>query len=108
MKLIYSLNVKTNMLSLNLRKTVCKAFFVPQDRAQTVSIGEIKILNVYTIKNVADYKKYSNNMYKKDIYYAHIYSHISYAIPIWGSMLSHTMTEKLFKLQKECVRLITN
>ena len=37
-----------------------------------------------------------------------MYSHISYAIAIWGSMLSHIMIEKLFKLQKEYVKLITN
>ena len=41
---------KANELSLNLRKTVCMAFFIPQDWAQTVSIGEIKIPNIYTTK----------------------------------------------------------
>ena len=41
---------KTNKLSLNLRKTVCMTFFIPQDWAQTLSTGEIKITNVYTIK----------------------------------------------------------
>ena len=39
---------KAKKLSLNLRKTVCMAFFVPQDQARTVSIREIKISNVYT------------------------------------------------------------
>ena len=41
---------KANKLSLNLRKTVYMAFFVPQDLAQTVTNGEIKIPNVYTTK----------------------------------------------------------
>ena len=41
---------KANKLSLNLRKTVCTVFFMPQDWAQTVRIGEIKIPNLYTTK----------------------------------------------------------
>ena len=50
----YELNLlfdwyKTNQLSLNLGKTVWMAFFIPQDWAQTVSIGEIKNPNVYAI-----------------------------------------------------------
>ena len=77
------------------------AFSIPQDWAQTVSIGEIKIPNVYTTKflgiQIDDQvnwkhhytvlynklklnkrmlqitKKYSNNFFKRDIYYAHIY-----------------------------------
>ena len=127
---------KANKLSFNLRKTVCMAFFVAQDGAQTVSIGEIKIANVYTTKFLGIHiddqlnwkhhytvlynrlklnkrmlqitKKYSNNFYKKRHLLCSIYSHISYAITIWVSMLSHTIIEKLFKLQKECVWLITN
>ena len=41
---------KANKLYLNLRKTVGMAFSIPQDWAQTVSIGEIKIPNMYTTK----------------------------------------------------------
>ena len=126
---------KANKLSLNLKKTVGMAFFIPQDWTQTVSIGKFQIPNVYTTmflgihiddqlnwkhhytalynklklnKGMLQVTKYSNNFYKKDIYFAHIYGHISYAITIWGNMLSCIMIEKLFKLQKECVRLITN
>ena len=40
------------------------------------------------------------------IYYAHIYSHLSYSLVVWGSMLSATLKEDLFRVQKACIRLI--
>ena len=49
----------------------------------------------------------SKNYLSKDtltkIYYAHIYSHLSYALVVWGSMLNASSMEDLFKAQKACV-----
>ena len=41
-------------------------------------------------------------------YYAHISSHLNYVILLWGSMLSKNILDKLFKVQKECMRSISN
>ena len=41
---------------------------------------------------------------KLAIYYAHIHSHLNYAILVWRSMLSKNKLDKLFKVQKECMR----
>ena len=38
---------------------------------------------------------------------AHIHHHLNYAIPVWGSMLSKNKLDKLFKVQKKCMRSIS-
>ena len=43
---------------------------------------------------------------KKILYYAQIYSHLSYGIPLWGNMISTTKMDSLQKLQNKCVRKI--
>ena len=45
---------------------------------------------------------------KLAIYYAYMYSHLNYVILVWGSMLSKIKLDKLFKVQKECMRFISN
>ena len=40
------------------------------------------------------------------IYYAHIYSHISYCIRIWGNMISRAQLNQLQIEQNKCIRLI--
>ena len=45
---------------------------------------------------------------KLAIYYAHIHSHQNYVILVWGSMLSKNRLDRLLKVQKECMRSISN
>ena len=45
---------------------------------------------------------------KLALYYAHIHSHLNYEILIWRSMLLKNKLDKLFKVQKECMRSISN
>ena len=40
------------------------------------------------------------------VYYAHIYSHISYCIRIWGNMITRTQLNQLPIEQNKCIRLI--
>ena len=39
-------------------------------------------------------------------YNAHIYSHLSYCLVVWGSMLNAESRDKLYKVQKVCVRIV--
>ena len=41
----------------------------------------------------------------EQIYYAHVYSHLTYGLAIWGSMLLKT-TEKIRKIQHDCINII--
>ena len=43
---------------------------------------------------------------KKILYYAQIYSHLSYRLPLWGNMISTTKIDCIQKLQKKCVRKV--
>ena len=51
-------------------------------------------------------KKLLNVHGMKILYYALIYSHLSYCIVLWGSMLSAESTRKLCTLQNKCVKLV--
>ena len=51
-------------------------------------------------------RPYVTTKIMKDIYYALIYSHLVYAIEVWGSACDTHLT-KLFTLQKRAVRLMT-
>ena len=42
----------------------------------------------------------------QSIYYAHIYSHLSYGILAWGSMAKKSYINSLFAIQKQCIRLV--
>ena len=42
----------------------------------------------------------------KTLYYAHIYSHMSYCILIWGSMLNSTLLTKIRSQQNCCMRTL--
>ena len=42
----------------------------------------------------------------KLLYYAQIYSRLSYCIVLWGSMLSVELRHKLRALQNKCVKLL--
>ena len=43
---------------------------------------------------------------KKVLYYAQIYSHLSYGLPLWGNMISLTKMDSIQRLQNKCVRKV--
>ena len=47
-------------------------------------------------------------MAKLSVYYAYLYSHLTYTIVVWDGMLTDSKIKKLCEIQKECVRYITN
>ena len=40
------------------------------------------------------------------VYYAHIYSHLTYGLILWGNMLNENELTKLQKIQNKCFKLI--
>ena len=44
----------------------------------------------------------------KKNYFAHIYTHLTYSLVVWGSMINKSSYNSLYKLQKECVKLMAN
>ena len=85
-----------------------------------------KFLGVYLDKNL-HWKYHTSQVYNKvqnnkqllslarnmldtmsliKLYYAHIYSYISYGLLIWGSMMDGSSSASLFKSQKPCLCII--
>ena len=68
----------------------------------SILINKIK-RNTILIKN-------TKNMFDKDtlklIYYAHIHSHITYGLNVWGSMVTKEVLNKIQKFQNYCVSMI--
>ena len=42
----------------------------------------------------------------KNVYYAHIHSHLTYSLLTWGCMINKWQLNALMKIQKVCVRII--
>ena len=47
-----------------------------------------------------------NNECLRSIYFAHIHSHLSYGLLVWGSMMSTGQLKELGKIQKDCIDII--
>ena len=105
---------KANHLSLNLSKTVLmnvwqkgKIIQLELDKVKIPTVTTTKFLGVY-LDNQLNWKYHTTSLYNKiqsnkyllsttqnlldkkslrSIYYAHIYSHLSYSISTWGSMI---------------------
>ena len=43
----------------------------------------------------------------RNIYFAHIHSHLNYWLLVWGSMITSTQHKELRKVQEECINLIS-
>ena len=45
---------------------------------------------------------------KKLVYYAHIYSHLAYAITVWGNSVTSKQKKNIETIPKYCIRAISN
>ena len=125
---------KANHLSLNENKTVCILFSKDKTSIDALTIGDITVKSVqsttflgvnldhkltwkiHIVKLICKIKKNINllrcgnnflNIHtKRLIYYAHLQSHISYGLSIWGNMIPPSSLHKIQKLQNKCVELI--
>ena len=51
-------------------------------------------------------KSFLNHSSTKNVYYAHIHSHLTYSLLTWGCMMNKCQLNDLMKIQKACVRII--
>ena len=126
---------RANSLTLNVQKTKYLLFRPNKSKkAVNLNIGtccikpdtETKFLGVILddllswsphVKNVQTKMKHNLGLLKrgrcllskhglKNVYYAHIFSHVSYCISIWGSMISANLLSKLRTQQNQCIQLL--
>ena len=51
-------------------------------------------------------KNFLNHSSIKNVYYAHIHSHLTYSLLTWGCMINKRQLNDLMKIQRACVRII--
>ena len=127
---------KANLLTLNTTKTVTMNFWPEQMNKEIKintseeplpSVTSTRFLGV-TIDNELTWHPHINNLIskisvnklllskakhlmnqesKKLIYYAHIYSHLTYANTVWSTNISKKQKKRIEKIQKHCIRSIS-
>ena len=124
---------KANKLSLNVSKTVAMHFW-RKDNQLDLSINgydiplvtDTKFLGVYVdnyltwntqVQHTLDKLRNNKRLMSlskhilskvslKNIYFAHIHSHLNYGLQVWGSMITSVHLKELKKAQKECISFI--
>ena len=124
---------KANKLSLNLSKTIGIKFW-DNNTNMTINVDNMNIqMTEYTkfhgvyidyklawhihVNHLLDTLNTNRRMLclgknlldttcMRSIYYGHIHSHILYGISVWGSMISQSKINEIFKIQKQCVCIL--
>ena len=125
---------KANQLSLNVDKTVLIKFWSENNpfniliegntinkskgtRFLGITIEENLTWNEYVqniISKLLTNKRLLANAHNiltsfamKNIYYAHIYSHLTYGLVVWGSMMKKSSQNDIYKIQKDCIKILS-
>ena len=102
-------NMTINMVNINIQMTECTKFlrvYIDYKLAWHIHVNHLlDTLNTNRCmlclgKNLLD------TTCMKSIYYGHIHSHILYGISVWGSMISQSKINEIFKIQKQCVCIL--
>ena len=126
---------KANKLTLNVSKTVYMLFrdkeaptkdYINIDNEKIIESECTKFLGLWMDKNL-NWKKHTSilinkikrnttlikntkNVFNKTtlklIYYAHIHSHITYGLNVWGGLITKEILNKIQKVQNYCLAMI--
>ena len=125
---------RANKLTLNISKSVYMIFSKNEQKDIDIKLGNTKLPKVKSTKflgmwidqnlnwneHVSKLKskikrnltilqignKYLNSHTKKILYYAQIYSHLSYGLVLWGNMISNTQLNTMQRLQNKAIQLV--
>ena len=127
---------RANKLTLNVAKTVCMVFSPKKNNDNKISVKlcdqelpiqtSTKFLGVWLDSNL-DWNKHFSFICSKlkqntglmrrcknllttstlrSVYFAHIHSHLSYSILVWGSTIKQSVISKLQKMQNTCIKIL--
>ena len=125
---------RANKLTLNIYKSVYMIFSKKEQKDIDINLGGTKLPKVTTTKFLGMWidqnlnwnehlsklktkikrnltilqicNKYLNTDTKKMMYYAQIYSHLSYGLILWGNKISNTQLTTMQKLQNKAIKLV--
>ena len=125
---------RANKLSLNINKMVLLKFW-PDGKKFDIEVEGVSIVNLnYTkflgimVDDCLTWKHHVNVVMNKvrsnkklltnaknllnanalrNVYQGHIYSHLTYGLVVWGNMISNKVKEDLYKLQKQCIHIVS-
>ena len=114
MKFWHSPNINTKELNLTLNQTSIP--LVSSTKFLGVNIDN-KLTWTEHINNIITKISVNKNLIgrsrnllsiqaKKCIYYAHIYSHLAYAVTVWGNSVTSKQKKNIETIQKFCIRAI--
>ena len=127
---------RANKLTLNVAKTVCMVFSPKKNSDNKISLKlcdqelpiktSTKFLGVWLASNL-DWNKHFSHICSKlkqntglmrrcknllttstlrSIYFAHVHSHLSYSVLVWGSTIKQGAISKLQKMQNTCIKIM--
>ena len=125
---------KANKLTLNLNKSTCMLFGDKKVESFSIEVDDVKLTTVSSTKFLGVWidnklswnfhvkklllkikrnvhllrtgKRMLNVHAKKLVYFAHIQSHLTYCLTVWGNMVCTSQLKKLEGVQEKCADLI--
>ena len=106
-KLTSSLNIKIDSLSLPVVTSFkFLGIWLDKDLNWNVHVNKLITKIKQNLHMLREGKNFLNLHAKKILYYAQIYSHLSYGIITWGNMIDNMKLVKLNKLHEKCIKLV--
>ena len=102
-------NMTLNVDNMNIQMTECTKFlgvYIDYKLAWHIHVNHLLDTLNTNRRMLCLGKKLLDTTCMRSIYYGHIHSHILYGISMWGSMISQSKINEIFKIQKQCVRIL--
>ena len=106
-KIPFEVNIE-NMSIINSKSTKFLGIIIDENLTWSDHVNALNNKLLSNKRLLLNAKKILSDTILQHIYYPHIYSHPMYSLSIWGSMITKRMENTLYKLQTECIKILSN